>query len=53
MDERLDATIDRAIKRLFQIKAMKQMIADTNAGDTSEKSSKMIASNPAKEDDKV
>jgi hypothetical protein len=29
LDERIDATIDRATKRLIQIKAMKQMLAQT------------------------
>jgi hypothetical protein len=31
LDERLDAMIDRAVKRLIQIKAMKQMLAQTGA----------------------
>jgi hypothetical protein len=31
LDERIDATIDRATKRLIQIKAMKQMLAQTAA----------------------
>jgi hypothetical protein len=30
LDERLDATIDRAVKRLIQTKAMKQMLAQTS-----------------------
>jgi hypothetical protein len=32
LDERLDAMIDRAVKRLIQIKAMKPMLADQVAG---------------------
>ena len=32
LDERLDAIIDRAVKRLIQIKAMKPMLADQVAG---------------------
>jgi len=48
LDERLDAMIDRAVKRLMQIKTMKSMLADASAGYACDKSSKMIASNPAK-----
>jgi hypothetical protein len=35
VDERIDAMIDRAIKRLIQTKAMKQMLVGTspNGGD--------------------
>jgi hypothetical protein len=32
LDERLDAIIDRAVKRLIQTKAMKQMLGQTGAG---------------------
>jgi hypothetical protein len=32
LDERLDAMIDRAVKRLIQTKAMKQMLGQTGAG---------------------
>ena len=31
LDERLDAIIDRAVKRLIQTKAMKQMLGQTGA----------------------
>jgi hypothetical protein len=32
LDERLDAMEDRAVKRLIQTKAMKQMLGQTGAG---------------------
>jgi hypothetical protein len=37
LDERLDAMIDRAIKRLIQIKAMKQMLGRTSAERTNDR----------------
>jgi hypothetical protein len=46
VDERIDATIDRAIKRLIQTKAMKQMLVGTspNGGNHQPKKSKAASS---------
>jgi hypothetical protein len=43
LDERLDAMIDRAVKRLIQTKAMKQMLGQTSAEPTNDRP-KIIAS---------
>ena len=43
LDERLDAMIDRAVKRLIQTKAMKQMLGQTSAERTNDRP-KIIAS---------
>jgi len=32
LDQRIDAMIDRAVKRLIQIKAMKQMLGQSGVG---------------------
>jgi hypothetical protein len=37
LDERLDAMIDRAVKRLIQIKAMKQMLGAASADEGQQK----------------
>jgi hypothetical protein len=47
LDERLDAMIDRAVKRLIQTKAMKQMLGQTS-GDQSAGQQKRIESKTAR-----
>jgi hypothetical protein len=42
LDERLDAMIDRAVKRLIQTKAMKQMLGQTGAMQAGAQQTKMI-----------
>ena len=42
LDERLDAMIDRAVKRLIQTKAMKQMLGQTTAARLDERPTKIV-----------
>jgi hypothetical protein len=49
LDERLDVMIDRAVKRLIQIKAMKQMLDQTSAGRSADQP-KRIESKTARSD---
>ena len=43
LDERLDAVIDRAIERLIQTKAMKQMLGQTGAGRVDARPRRIVA----------
>jgi hypothetical protein len=43
LDERLDAMIDRAVKRLIQTKAMKQMLRQTGALERADEQPRKIA----------
>jgi hypothetical protein len=49
LDERLDAMIDRAVKRLIQTKAMKQMLDQTSAGRSADQP-KRVESKTARRD---
>ena len=49
LDERLDVMIDRAVKRLIQMKAMKQMLDQTSAGRSADQP-KRIESKTARSD---
>jgi hypothetical protein len=49
LDERLDVMIDRAVKRLIQVKAMKQMLDQTSAGRSADQP-KRIESKTARSD---
>jgi hypothetical protein len=48
LDERLDAMIDRAVKRLIQTKAMKQMLGQTSAQRLDERPTKIVAARISK-----
>jgi hypothetical protein len=45
VDERIDATIDRAVKRLVQTKAMK-MMGTTSANGGSDQSKRLLSNKP-------
>jgi hypothetical protein len=45
MEERLDAMIDRALKRLVQAKAMKQMLASPSLNGQAQQPKRISASN--------
>jgi hypothetical protein len=47
LDERLDIMIDRAVKRLIQTKAMKQMLGQTGSERTDDKVGKSITHRPS------
>jgi len=47
MEERLDAAIDRAVKRLVQAKAMKQMLASPSLNGQAQQPKRISASNRA------
>ena len=48
LGERLDAMIDRAVKRLIQTKAMKQMLGQTSAQRLDERPTKIVAARISK-----
>jgi hypothetical protein len=48
LDERLDAMIDRAVKRLIQTKAMKQMLGQTSTERSDERPTKIVANRTSK-----
>jgi len=47
LDERLDIMIDRAVKRLIQTKAMKQMLGQIGSERTDNKGGKTIMHRPS------
>ncbi len=50
LDERLDAIIDRAVKRLIQTKAMKQMLTQTSTERVDVQPKRIVARRPSNED---